>query len=556
VSHSPGRSSPEQAAASLTDYAEGWIDLHKLLRAGGSFSGNERDCAYMNLGDGTFAEVSASSGLDFSEDGRAVARVDWDQDGDLDLVLAGRQAPRVRILENRQAAGNDWVALSLAGARLADAIGGRATVELEGGRRLGATLRAGEGYLAQSTRWLHFGLGRDARIASVSVRWPGGATERFEGVLPRGRWVLREGTGRAEPFEVPGGPAALASLPVPAAASPAAAAGAGRVFLAARPPVPELAVVDAAGRDARAALAEATGAGPVLLVVWASWCAPCIAELGALSREAQALAETGVAVVAVGADEPDARAAALERLAELAWPHAVVFADAAELEVLDVLQQQVVDLRSRLPLPSSFLVDADGRLAAVYHGAVDLEQLAADASRLRADPLELRASAAPFPGRWHHPPPRADLAGLEAAFREHGLERAARATSLAAMEIRQQSRASILLQMGAVRAEQGAFPGAIEAFREAAELEPELFDAWSYLGTALHESGDLPGAVQAYERALVIDPRHGATRYNLALARAALRQEDAVRRELELLRIYAPPMALELEAELARLEGQ
>jgi tetratricopeptide (TPR) repeat protein len=328
------------------------------------------------------------------------------------------------------------------------------------------------------------------------------------------------------------------------------------VFLAARPPVPELALVDAGGRDAREALAQATAGSPVLLVVWASWCAPCIAELGQLAAQAQVLAETGVAVVAVGADEPGARAGAVERLSELDWPHAVVFADAAELEVLDVLQQQVVDLRSRLPLPSSFLVDADGRLAAVYHGAVDLGQLAADASRLRADPVELRASAAPFPGRWHHPPPRADLAGLEAALRERGLERAARATSLAAMEVRQQSRASILLQMGAVRAEQGQLPGAIEAFREAAELEPDFFDAWSYLGTALFEAGDATGAVQAYERALVIDPRHGETRYNLALARAALSHEDAVQRELELLRIYDPAVALELEAALARLEGQ
>src|SRR5688572_6032153 len=107
--------------------------------------------------------------------------------------------------------------------------------------------------------------------------------------------------------------------------------------------------------------------------------------------------------------------------------------------------------------------------------------------------------------------------------------------------------------MGSVRAEQGDLARAIESFAEAAELEPELFEAWSYLGTALHESGEVARAVLAYERALELDPRHAATRYNLALARAALGQRPAAERELELLRIYDPAVAAELETVLARL---
>ena len=455
----------------------------------------------------------------------------------------------MRILENQQATGNGWVALRLVGERLPDAIGARATLELASGRRLATTVRAGEGYLAQSSLWAHFGLGSEASIVTASVRWPGGATEVFSGVEPGARWVLRQGRGRAEPFSGPG-PAGFAAGPAPA---PPALPASERVFLAARLPVPELAVVDAAGRDARAALAQATAGTPLLYVVWASWCPPCLAELEELAQSAERLAATGVTVVALGADEPAARTQAQALLAEMAWPHGVVFADAAELEVLDALQQSLTDLHHRMPLPSSFLVDAEGRLAAVYRGPLDLEQLAADASRLRADPLELRASAAPFPGRWHHPPPRPDLERLAEIFRERGLERAARSTSLAAIETHENSRAGILLQMGSVRAEQGDLARAIESFAEAAELEPELFEAWSYLGTALHESGEIARAVLAYERALELDPRHADTRYNLALARAALGQRPAAERELELLRIYDPAVAAELETELARL---
>ena len=79
--------------------------------------GHERDCAFLNLGKGRFADVSAASGLAFDSDSRGAARVDWDLDGDLDLLVTARSAPRLRYLENRQSSRNRSLALKLSGAR-------------------------------------------------------------------------------------------------------------------------------------------------------------------------------------------------------------------------------------------------------------------------------------------------------------------------------------------------------------------------------------------------------------------------------------------------------
>ena len=65
-------------------------ELGRMIVEGRSFSGNERNCVFLNTGEATaakgrFANVSAVSGLDFPDDARAVALVDWDHDGDEDL---------------------------------------------------------------------------------------------------------------------------------------------------------------------------------------------------------------------------------------------------------------------------------------------------------------------------------------------------------------------------------------------------------------------------------------------------------------------------------------
>ena len=111
-----------------------------MLAQGRSFSGHERNCCFLNtISDrraaGRFADISASSGLDFPDDGRAVALVDWDLDGRIDLWTANRNAPRLRLMRNQTNRANRFVAIRLRGNGTTsnrDAIGARVEVVTDG----------------------------------------------------------------------------------------------------------------------------------------------------------------------------------------------------------------------------------------------------------------------------------------------------------------------------------------------------------------------------------------------------------------------------------------
>ena len=66
-------------------YLKAWRALGNILSDGGSWSGHERNCCFLNTRGERFADVSSAVGFDHDSDGRGVALVDWDHDGDLDV---------------------------------------------------------------------------------------------------------------------------------------------------------------------------------------------------------------------------------------------------------------------------------------------------------------------------------------------------------------------------------------------------------------------------------------------------------------------------------------
>ncbi|MEZ6014228.1 MAG: CRTAC1 family protein [Planctomycetota bacterium] len=118
---------------------------------------------------------------------RGVAPCDYDQDGDIDLVVTANNGP-TELLENRAPRSGEWVGVRLRqpgpnpyaiGAEVTVHVTTRATGGTAGGRRMfRRALRAGEGYLTGNPAELHFGLGPATRIEEVVVRWPNGAETR------------------------------------------------------------------------------------------------------------------------------------------------------------------------------------------------------------------------------------------------------------------------------------------------------------------------------------------------------------------------------------------
>ena len=88
--------SPEDEVLTL-QYDDGWAAVNRLMRRGLSWSGNERNCAYWNVGDGSYVDVSYVLGIDDPFDARCVVPCDWDGDGALDLWVKNRTAPQVQL---------------------------------------------------------------------------------------------------------------------------------------------------------------------------------------------------------------------------------------------------------------------------------------------------------------------------------------------------------------------------------------------------------------------------------------------------------------------------
>ncbi len=158
-----------------------------------TWSGYQRKKLFRNLGNGSFQEIAAAAGVANDLDGRGIAVADFNNDGLLDYVQTNAGQPLLLFRNVTRPAGN-WVELKLTGTRSnRDAIGARVRLEA-GGQQQFREVNGGNGYASQSTRRLHFGLGRAERADRVEIRWPSGAVEKVS--LPINRIShVEEGKG-------------------------------------------------------------------------------------------------------------------------------------------------------------------------------------------------------------------------------------------------------------------------------------------------------------------------------------------------------------------------
>ena len=349
-----------------------YLNFHnsQMFADGLSFSGYERNPLWINRGldqQRSFASLSALSGADTPNDSRAVLAVDFDDDGDLDLFVHSIQRERHALFRNDISAAPSFIKLRLAATSgNPEAIGAKVVVKSP----LGATaqvLSRGAGFASCQPPELVFGLG-EAQSGQVEVLWPGGTRESFGDLAAGTRALLVEGTGQAQPIKADPRP-----LPDPLPQGLRLADG---ELLEQR--------YSAFDRDGQPVVLDPVALADgrsLLLNLWASYCAPCVAELPYL----QQIWERGdVVVVTLSVDVPEDRqraVAALER-AGANFPAFFLTGDETRLGTQPKFDgagvkltglEELIDLE-RLALPTTIVFSPEGRVESILRGPLQPEE--------------------------------------------------------------------------------------------------------------------------------------------------------------------------------------
>jgi hypothetical protein len=167
-----------------------------------SLSGYQKKRLFHNEHGQSFVDRAPQYGLDSTRDGRGVAVADFDNDGRPDFFVANaNDLPYLyRNRLPRTADGPHWVELALR-ARGANptAIGADVRVTA-GGRTMMRFVSGGNGFAAQGSQRLHFGLASADHIDRVDVRWPSGARQQFVDLAVDAIHVLTEGRDGTSPL--------------------------------------------------------------------------------------------------------------------------------------------------------------------------------------------------------------------------------------------------------------------------------------------------------------------------------------------------------------------
>jgi hypothetical protein len=158
----------------------------------------QRPSVFRNRGNKKFEDAAGKLGRALQKEivGRGAAYGDFDNDGDLDLVITANDGP-ARLLRNDNGNQNDVLRVKTVGTRSnRDGIGAKVTVKNNKVRQT-QMVKSGSSYLSQSEMPLTFGLGKPekGRTVTIEIAWPSGRKESLNGVKANQFITVQEGKG-------------------------------------------------------------------------------------------------------------------------------------------------------------------------------------------------------------------------------------------------------------------------------------------------------------------------------------------------------------------------
>jgi enediyne biosynthesis protein E4 len=150
---------------------------------------------FRNLGNGTFEELVETAGPGVAErhSSRGCAFGDFDNDGDLDILIINMNEPP-SLLRNDVRQSPNWVKVKLEGVKSnRSAIGARVLARY-GGKLQAQTVLSQSSFYSCNDPRLHFGLGSQT-LVDIEVRWPSGLVESFKQLRSNQLYTFREEVG-------------------------------------------------------------------------------------------------------------------------------------------------------------------------------------------------------------------------------------------------------------------------------------------------------------------------------------------------------------------------
>ncbi len=157
---------------------------------------------------GVFTDVSDASGVTDTGQGRGLAHLDFDNDGDLDIVIINNQDTPI-LYRNDGGNSGDYLRIHVEGtASNRDGIGAFITVTPDltrPGEQIVWEIDGGSGFVSQNEHTAHFGLGdSDGTVDLVTIRWPSGLVQELYNVAANRTVTVIEGQPLALPGDLDG----------------------------------------------------------------------------------------------------------------------------------------------------------------------------------------------------------------------------------------------------------------------------------------------------------------------------------------------------------------